>query len=191
MVETKKPSTGKGKKAVSSKQERRKQRRAAAISPEQPKETINETKNESGGIDTENLSTQEEEPKATTEAPDQNDGKTEEEIIDEEVYTEDDEEVSTEDDDEEVSTEDDELKEDLDFQQLCMDVNTVLRKFPGNRLNCKIKVFPGEKTAIIHQGPRSNIWGRLKSNGDHYLYRHALKKVLDEDELTTTYFKNI
>jgi len=89
--------------------------------------------------------------------------------------------------DEEVSEE----EEQFDFQELCIAVSKVLRTFPGNKLNCRLRVLVEDRTAIIHQGPKGNVWARLKVNGDHNFYRHALKKILQEHESTAEYFKNV
>jgi len=71
-----------------------------------------------------------------------------------------------------------------DFQQLCMDIAEVLRSESGNKLSCRVKVLVEDSSAVIYQGMMSNVWGRLRADGRHAIYRHALKQVLLEDPRT-------
>lgn len=71
------------------------------------------------------------------------------------------------------------------FQKLCLDVGEVLRSESGNKLSCRVKVLVEDSSAVIYQGMLSNVWGRLRADGRHAIYRHALKQVLLEDPRTS------
>lgn len=77
-----------------------------------------------------------------------------------------------------------EKKVQQDFQKLCMDVAEVLRSESGTKLSCRVKVLVEDSSAVIYQGMLSNVWGRIKADGRHAVYRHALKQVLLEDPRT-------
>jgi hypothetical protein len=77
-----------------------------------------------------------------------------------------------------------EKKTQQNFQKLCMDVSEVLRSESGTKLSCRVKVLVEDSSAVIYQGMLSNVWGRIKADGRHAIYRHALKQVLIEDTRT-------
>jgi hypothetical protein len=79
----------------------------------------------------------------------------------------------------------------FDFQELCFEIHRILNSPLGRKVNCKLKIENPGMSAIIYQGLKSNVWGRIKSNGRHRLYRHGLKKLLLEDPKTATQFKDI
>jgi len=64
------------------------------------------------------------------------------------------------------------------FQKLCMDVSEALRSEEGRNLNCRLKVLVENHNAVIYQGMLGNVWGRLRADGRHQIYRHALKNLL-------------
>lgn len=72
-----------------------------------------------------------------------------------------------------------------DFNKLCLDVSEVLRSESGTKLSCRVKVLVEDSSAVIYQGMMSNVWGRLRADGRHAIYRHALKQVLLEDPRTS------
>ena len=72
-----------------------------------------------------------------------------------------------------------------DFNQLCLDIGEVLRSDSGNKLSCRVKVLVEDSSAVIYQGMLSNVWGRVRADGRHAIYRHALKQVLLEDPRTS------
>jgi hypothetical protein len=76
-----------------------------------------------------------------------------------------------------------------EFQSLILKVQTALSSDKGKRLNCRVRVLVQDREAVVYQGLRSNIWGRLKANGNHSIYRHALARVLREDPATANLFK--
>ena len=77
-----------------------------------------------------------------------------------------------------------EKKVQQNFQQLCLTVSEVLRSESGTKLSCRVKVLVEDSSAVIYQGMLSNVWGRIKADGRHAIYRHALKQVLIEDPRT-------
>tara|TARA_Y100000034_G_scaffold132734_2_gene196425 strand:+ start:1196 stop:1558 length:363 start_codon:yes stop_codon:yes gene_type:complete len=78
------------------------------------------------------------------------------------------------------------------FQALCMAVGEVLRTSPeGQRLNCRLKILVENKEAIIYQGMLGNVWGRLRVDGRHLIYRHALKSFLIEHPKVKDSFVNL
>jgi len=80
---------------------------------------------------------------------------------------------------------------DKEFIEMTQAINSVLQTEQGKKLNCRLKVIVTNKQAIIYQGPISNTWARLKANGNHQVYRHSLKKLLQESEKTAKYFKHL
>jgi len=76
------------------------------------------------------------------------------------------------------------VEEANNFQQLCLYVSDVLRTDRGKILNCRLKVLVENQSAIVYQGLLGNVWGRLKADGRHQIYRHALKNVLADDPRT-------
>jgi len=95
--------------------------------------------------------------------------------------------------DDEVSDEDADSDEpgEFGFQEICHDVHKLLTTPEGRKINCKLRIENPGMSAIIYQGLRSNVWGRIKSNGRHRVYRHALKKLLLENKSTARYFEGI
>jgi len=80
---------------------------------------------------------------------------------------------------------------DFQFQDLCTVVTKLLGTPEGKRLGCRLRVENPGMSAIVYQGMRSNVWARIKSNGRHRVYRHALKKLLLDNEATKEYFDGI
>ncbi|MAH07882.1 hypothetical protein CMI38_06565 [Candidatus Pacearchaeota archaeon] len=74
------------------------------------------------------------------------------------------------------------------FQKLCFDVQKALHSDDGKRLSCRLKIITENKQAIVYQGMVGNVWGRLKANGRHSIYRHALNNLLKADKNTSKYF---
>jgi hypothetical protein len=64
------------------------------------------------------------------------------------------------------------------FQKLCMDVSETLRSEEGKNLNCRLRVVVENHNAIVYQGLLGNVWGRIRADGRHQIYRHALKNLL-------------
>jgi len=74
------------------------------------------------------------------------------------------------------------------FQKLCFDVQKALHSDDGKRLSCRLKIITENKQAIVYQGMVGNVWGRLKANGRHSIYRHALNNLLKANKNTSKYF---
>jgi len=77
-----------------------------------------------------------------------------------------------------------------EFQELCFEVSSVLKSEKGKLLNCRLKVLVENQSAIVYQGLLGNVWGRLKADGRHQIYRHALKNLLDNNPSTKSISSN-
>jgi hypothetical protein len=77
-----------------------------------------------------------------------------------------------------------------EFQKLCFEVSRVLKSEKGKLLNCRLKVLVENQSAIVYQGMLGNVWGRLKADGRHQIYRHALKNLLDSNPTTKSISSN-
>lgn len=77
------------------------------------------------------------------------------------------------------------------FQEICGTISKALREPPLNRLNCRLKVLVAEKSAIIYQGLKTNVWGRIREDGRHVIYRHPLLARLREHPDTAKIFKDV
>ena len=75
-----------------------------------------------------------------------------------------------------------------EFQRMCINVSSALKTPLGTKLNCRVKVLVENKEAIVYQGLIGNVWARVRANGRHNVYRHALKTLLIADEKTKEYF---
>ena len=82
-----------------------------------------------------------------------------------------------------------EIDEATQFQRLCLNVNKALKSTEGTKLSCRLKVLTENKQAIVYQGMIGNVWARLKANGRHSVYRHALNNLLKANENTSKYFQ--
>ena len=74
------------------------------------------------------------------------------------------------------------------FQRMCIDISNALRTPTGTKLSCRLKILVENKEAVIYQGLIGNVWARVRANGSHNIYRHALKTLLTENEKTKEYF---
>ena len=79
-------------------------------------------------------------------------------------------------------------KEANDFQRMCIDISNALKTPLGSKLSCRLKILVENKEAVIYQGLIGNVWARVRANGRHNIYRHALKSLLQENENTKEYF---
>jgi len=162
-------------------------------------EDFDEINEETEDLEEEETNEEESEEEESDEE-DTNEDETEEEESDSEEETEDesDEETAEEEeedeeteDDENTEVEEDKETEKLTFQQTCAIISVALRKPSFTKLNCRVKVLVQDRTAIIYQGLRSNVWARLRYDGSHTVYRHALLTALREDEDTAPIFKDV
>lgn len=82
-------------------------------------------------------------------------------------------------------------KIEMGFQEFCGEVTKALREHPINRLNCRLKVLVPEKSAVIYQGLRSNVWGRLRSSTHHTIYRQSLLRMLQKHSVVGHHFREL
>jgi len=80
--------------------------------------------------------------------------------------------------------------EGLDFQGLITDLQKALQSEKGSRLACKVAKLNNSQSIIIYQGVRANVWARISSNGNYFIYRSSLERLLRSHEATKQYFQH-
>lgn len=82
-----------------------------------------------------------------------------------------------------------EAPEKSEFVSVIEGVTKALNSPAGKRLNCRVKVIAPDNQAIVYQGLRNNVWGRIYKDKKHDIYRHPLRKLLQNFEETKEEFK--
>ena len=80
--------------------------------------------------------------------------------------------------------------EELDFQELITDIQKALQSEKGSRLACKVAKLNNSRSIIIYQGIRANVWARINSNGNYFIYRSSLERLLRSHEATKQHFQH-
>lgn len=78
----------------------------------------------------------------------------------------------------------------LDFTELIADIQKALQSEKGNRLACKVAKINDSQSLVIYQGLRSNVWARIEQNGNYFIYRSSLERLLRSHEATKKHFIN-
>lgn len=82
------------------------------------------------------------------------------------------------------------LNQGIDFTELIPNIQKALQSDKGSRLACKVTKINDSQSLVIYQGLRSNVWARIERNGNYFIYRSSLERLLRSHEATKTYFQN-
>lgn len=80
--------------------------------------------------------------------------------------------------------------QETDFTSLIADIQKALQSEKGARLACKVARINDSQSLVIYQGLRSNVWARIERNGNYFIYRSSLERLLRSHEATKKYFQN-
>ncbi len=75
------------------------------------------------------------------------------------------------------------------FTELIRAIQQALQSEKGLRLACKVAKINNSNSLIIYQGLRSNVWARIEKNGNYFIYRSSLERLLKSHEATKKYFQ--